>query len=73
MGFSRSYGWDETVHAGGEVNVELDSKGNVVAVWFRCTPLAFTQSTADKARAEDMRRMYEHGSIPKITALALED
>jgi len=70
---SRSYGWSDTIHRGHEVNVETDDAGNVVAVWFRCQPLPFTQSNHGAARAADMRRMYEAGGLPKILAIDLED
>ncbi len=72
---SRTYGHDKTIHQNGEVDVELDEAGNVVAVWFRCQPLPFTQNRADSRRAEEMRRMYsdESSLLPGIVAVELND
>ena len=69
---SREYGWSDTIHRNGEVNVETDDNGVVVAVWFRCQPLPFTQSNHGEQRAADMRRMYER-PMPQILAISLED
>lgn len=69
----RYYGGDGTIHADGEVNVELDKRGNVVAVWFRCQPLAFTQSTASAARTEEMLRMYQAGTVPGLDAVVVRE
>lgn len=73
MGQSRSYGWSDTIHSDKVINVETDDKGNVVAVWFRCQPLPFTQSNHGEQRAEEMRGMYENHPMPKILAIDLED
>jgi hypothetical protein len=69
----RYYGSDMTIHAGGEVNVELDASGSVVSVWFRCQPLPFTQTTTADSRAEEMRRMYARQPAPPIEAIVLRD
>lgn len=45
------YGGDKTWHNTGTVDVQLNKDGDVVAVWFRCRMLPFTQSsryTADE-------------------------
>ena len=39
------YGGDGTWHSTGTVDVQLNKDGDVVAVWFRCRMLPFTQST----------------------------
>jgi hypothetical protein len=65
------YGDDKTIHRTTMVNVETDSKGKVVAVWFRCMALPFDQSTANKQRAEEMRSMYK-GKIPSLKAVVVE-
>jgi len=39
------YGGDGTIHSTGTVDVQLNKDGDVVAVWFRCRMLPFTQST----------------------------
>lgn len=38
------YGAGNTVHPSGTIDVQVDSKGRVVAVWFRCLSLPFTVS-----------------------------
>ena len=72
---SRTYGHDKTIHQNGEVNVELDEAGDVVAVWFRCQPLPFTQHRTNAQRADEMRRMYsdESSLLPGILAVELDD
>jgi hypothetical protein len=52
---SRRYGGSGTIHRTEEVNVELDSDGKVVAVWFRCAMLPFTQHVVSDERAAEMR------------------
>lgn len=69
----RYYGSDMTIHAGGEVNVELDKCGKVISVWFRCQPLPFTQTITADSRADEMRRMYEGQPAPTIEAIVLQD
>ena len=59
------YGNKNTMHGSEEVNVELDEDGKVVAVWFRCLPLAFTQHVKGEKRAVEMRAM----TGAKITAV----
>lgn len=68
----RYYGGDGTIHRTGEVNVELDIKGSVVAVWFRCQPLPFTQSLAREGRAQEMRALYQR-QMPGIDAIVLRE
>jgi hypothetical protein len=67
----RYYGGDSTIHRNSEVNVETDKDGTVVAVWFRCQPLPFTQTKVAPHRAAEMVRMY--GRMPRegIDALVL--
>jgi len=68
----RYYGGDGTIHSGGEVNVELDTSGRVVAVWFRCQAIAFTQSTCSEERAGEMTDMYRRG-VPGLDAIVVRD
>lgn len=57
------YGGGGTIHHSGEVNVETDPKtGAVVAVWFRCMMLPFTQTLVDPERAKSMGDAYEVSS-----------
>jgi hypothetical protein len=57
------YGDGGTIHSSTAVNVELDSNGKVVSVWFRCCPLPFTQTVVDDSRANSMRTMYQNAEI----------
>lgn len=68
----RYYGGDGTIHGNGEVNVELDIKGRVVAVWFRCQPLPFTQRVVREGRAQEMRAIYQR-HMPGIDAIVLRE
>lgn len=54
------YGDGGTIHDSGEVNIERDEKtGKVVAVWFRCMMLPFTDHVVGEGRAQDMMSSYE--------------
>lgn len=46
------YGGNGTIHSTGTVDVQLNKDGDVVAVWFRCRMLPFTQSTKYTADSE---------------------
>lgn len=71
---TRFYGRDGTIHRTEQLNIELDpDNGEVVAVWFRCQPLPFTQTTTTEERALEMRGMYEHGPMPAIVGVTLKD
>ena len=67
------YGDHRTIHATTEVDVELDTKGQVVAVWFRCHPLPFRQSLAHADRAASMRRMYAQMKDTTIKAIVFDE
>lgn len=70
----RFYGRDGTIHRTGEVNIELDPQTHqVVAVWFRCQPLPFTQSVASTDRAREMTTMYRKQEMPEIVGVTLKD
>lgn len=70
---SRYYGDGGTIHSSGQVDVEVDANGQVVAVWFRCQPLPFRQSTARDARAIEMRNMYREGVKCTLTGVEIRD
>lgn len=57
------YGGDKTIHSTGTVDVQLNKDGDVVAVWFRCRMLPFTQS--NKYTADGVPQQG-HGSIKGI-------
>lgn len=48
-----------TIHGSELVNVEVDSDGKVVSVWFRCALLPFSQHAVNTERASEMRRAYK--------------
>lgn len=64
------YGDEKTIHGSQYVDVEVDYKGHVVAVWFRCMPLPFKASKAKKSRAKEMRDMYK-GETLKLRAVIM--
>jgi len=66
----RTYGHDGTIHDSEHVDVEVDSGGKVVAVWFRCMALPFRQSVADDFRADQMRG---HPIKIKLKAMQYDD
>jgi len=57
------YGGDRTWHNTGTVDVQLNKDGDVVAVWFRCRMLPFTQSS--RFTADDLPKQGP-GSIKGI-------
>ena len=57
------YGGTGTIHSTGTVDVQLNKDGDVVAVWFRCRMLPFTQSST--YTANDLPKQGE-GSIKGI-------
>ena len=69
----RKYGWDMTIHGSSELDIETDDRGLVVAVWFRCQALPFSQVAADEERANEMHAMYMSMSLLKIVGLELEE
>jgi hypothetical protein len=69
---SRYYGGGGTIHSSGELDVETDKKGNVVAVWFRCQTLPFEQHRVDRDRVNEMRRMYGE-QMPTLTGVEVLD
>lgn len=69
------YGDNRTIHGTGHVDVEVDTEGNVVSVWFRCMALPFKQSQVLVPRADEMRRMYKEleKTNMRIKAVVFED
>lgn len=67
----RVYGGDGTIHGTNYVDVEV-LDGKVVAVWFRCQPLAFEQYDVEEDRAKSMRAMYEE-SRHSLNGVIMED
>jgi hypothetical protein len=65
------YGDEGTIHQTGHLNIELDKHGRVVAVWFRCAMLPFTQTTVEWDRVKDMRHIYDRCTLARIAAIDL--
>lgn len=49
------YGHDKTIHRTKLLNIEVDKRGEVVAVWFRCVMLPFDVTVVGQQRAAEMR------------------
>lgn len=69
----RTYGKNDTMHRCTHLDVEVDTNGKVVGVWFRCKALDFQQTIVDSTRAKEMKKMYEISPIPKLHAIIIED
>lgn len=67
---SSYYGNGGTIHSTTELDVETDSAGRVVAVWYRCRMLPFRQETVDEERATAMRGVRD---LPAITGIEVRD
>jgi hypothetical protein len=69
------YGDDKTIHRTDAVNVERDpNTGAVVAVWYRCAILPFTDKVCDENRADAMRSAYQdRESTHGIKAIVFHD
>ena len=52
-----NYQREKTIHKSTILNVETDTDGNVVSVWYNCVALPFSQSAVDSDRAKEMQRM----------------
>jgi len=69
----RTYGHDGTIHGTKHLDVETDSQGNVVAVWFRCQLLPFNQIRTPVNRSIEMEKAYASGNIPELRAVVVKD
>lgn len=67
------YGDDRTIHRTANVNVEVDHKGKVAAVWFRCAALPFDQRVVAASRAQEMHTMYQEHKMDPIQAIVFAD
>lgn len=67
------YGHNGTIHGTQNLNVEVDHKGNVVSVWFRCCALPFDVTVVRPERAAEMRKMSEEiNATVKLNAVDIE-
>ncbi len=53
------YGHDGTIHGSQKLNIEIDKRGGVVSVWFRCCALPFDVTVVDENRATEMAHMSD--------------
>lgn len=70
---TRFYGREGTIHRTEQLDVEVDSSGKVVSVWFRCQTLPFKQVFVQDQRAEEMREAYRNHPAPAIVGVTLKD
>ena len=68
----RTYGNTGTIHGSTELDIEVDDRGQVVAVWFRCQTLPFRQANPGPERSADMREAYKRGTV-KLHAVVVQD
>lgn len=66
------YGDEGTIHRTGEVNVERGQDGTVVAVWFRCRTLPFSDSRISEPREATLREAYAEMPPPGLKAVIFE-
>jgi hypothetical protein len=66
------YGDDRTIHGTKLVNVEVDKKGRVVSVWFRCALVSFDQTVVGDDRAVEMTRAYAKNRPPGLKAVVFD-
>ncbi len=67
------YGYEKTLHCTTKLNIERDKKtGKVVAVWFRCLPLPFTDDVVDSDRSKEMIDMYADPKLQQLELLAVD-
>ena len=50
-------------HGPKKLDVELDNRGHVVAVWFGCLALPYSECYVNVERQGEMRRMYEEMDV----------
>jgi hypothetical protein len=53
------YGHDGTIHKTQKLNIEIDKRGGVVSVWFRCMALPFDVTVVGEDRAVEMAHMSD--------------
>ncbi len=67
------YGAAGTIHHTGAVNVERDpDTGEVVAVWFRCAMLPFTDDVVDAERARQVKDRNSWHGQDRIRGIVFE-
>ena len=79
----RFYGDGGTIHSSTWVDVEVDRQGRVVAVWFRCQQVPFTDTLVDDTRAAEMDEAFARrtadgvhmptGTHTHLTGITIED
>lgn len=66
------YGHDKTIHQTRHLDVETDTQGQVIAVWFRCLRLPFRQSWVQPPRALAVRAGYEANERHNLLAVEVD-
>ena len=62
------YGHGNTIHQTTHLDVEIDRKGRIVSVWFRCMLVPYQVTLVDDVRAEEMDAAYARGVLG-VTAI----
>lgn len=65
------YGNSDTIHDTTVLDIEVDSKGHVVAVWFRCQMLPYRVTIVDEYRASELS-FHVDSPLPEIHAVKLK-
>lgn len=68
----RFYGDGGTIHSSVELDVETRD-GMVLAVWYRCQPLAFRQVEVGYSRATELTEVIQSYGAPMLRGVVLED
>lgn len=69
----KKYGGKNTIHNTNHIDVETTPDGRVVAVWFRCLPLAFIQHDIDSNRDKEMKNLYNNEKeIKKLDSVIIK-
>jgi hypothetical protein len=68
------YGNNGTIHRTQKLNVEIDKRGGVVSIWFRCCALPFDVTVVDESRAIEMADLSDRiNKHVKLNAVDVEN
>lgn len=67
------YGYDNTIHSTQKLHIEIDERGGVVGVWFRCAALPFDVTVVAEDRAIEMSNISDQvNKHSKLNAVDIE-
>lgn len=67
------YGNDKTIHQNTLLDIETNSKGEVVSVWFRCHPVPYKQVVVNELRSNEMKGMYSRSPMPGVLSIEFDE